>query len=59
MVVPSYRHRAGKVAIENRQRQIKEEQKKLEDNFKQNQKPVSKEEHEGRLKKLKELGLLK
>ena len=59
MVVPSYRHRAGKMEIENKKRQIKQELEEREKEFKQSQKPISDEEHKLRLEKLKEIGLLK
>jgi len=59
MARPSYRHRVGLIEIENQKKKIREEQKKLDEKLKQKQKPISKEEHEERLKKLKEFGLLK
>lgn len=47
------RHKQGKFAELER---ISDEKRKQE---KENQKPISKEEHEERLKKLKEMGLIK
>lgn len=59
MVRPSYRHRAGYIEIKNKNRQVKEESKKIEDILKEKEKTISDEEHKQRIEKLKELGLLK
>ncbi len=53
MAVPSSRHRAGKIEIDNKQREAKKKLVELEEE------KVSAEEHENRLKMLKELGLVK
>ena len=54
MAVPSLRHRAGKIEIDNRERQAKARVKEEGE-----AKPLAKEEHDARLEMLKNLGLLK
>ncbi|MDO8460045.1 MAG: hypothetical protein Q7S74_02980 [Nanoarchaeota archaeon] len=56
MAVPSSRRRAGKLEIDNKARQIKEEVKKREAS---NEEKITQEEHEARMKILKDLGLVK
>lgn len=53
MAVPSARHRAGKIEIDNKERERKKQVKEIK------QEPVSKEEHDARLEMLKGLGLMK
>jgi hypothetical protein len=57
MATPPLRRRAGKIDIENRARQIKEELKKREESMAKEK--VTPEEHEERIKMLKSIGLVK
>ncbi|MEK6893703.1 MAG: hypothetical protein AABX07_05890 [Nanoarchaeota archaeon] len=57
MAIPSSRRRAGKVDIENRQKELKDELRKRKEREKEKQ--LTPEEHEARLKALKEAGLIK
>ncbi len=57
MAIPSFRQRAGAIEIQNKLIKEKEEKKRREKVGKKEQ--ISEEEHEKRVKKLKELGLLK
>ena len=57
MAVPPLRRRVGKIEIDNKERKIKEElNKRLKNEKKEN---ITPEEHEARIKKLREIGLLK
>ena len=55
MATPSLRHRAVKIDIDNKARLIREQLK----NRKEAKQEISPEEHEKRLKMLKELGIVK
>ena len=55
MAVPPSRRRAGKIEIDNKARQIRDELKKRE----VEKREITIEEHEERLKKLREIGLIK
>lgn len=57
MVVPSFRHRAGAIEINNRL--IKEREEKKRNSESEKKEVVSEEEHKKRIEKLKELGLIK
>ena len=57
MAVAPLRRRAGRIEIENKERKIKEEIKSSKENTKEEK--ISEEEHQSRLDKLKEIGLLK
>lgn len=57
MAVPSLRHRAGKLEIQEKERKAREEARQKAGNVKKEE--ITPEEHEARLKLLKELGLVK
>lgn len=60
MAVASFRLRAGRVEIKNKERKIREELKMREEEQRKNkEEKVSEEEHQARLNKLREIGLLK
>ena len=56
MAIPPLRRRAGMIEIKEKERKAREEAKKSKEVLK---KEVSPEEHETRLKILREMGLLK
>ena len=57
MAVASLRRRAGKIAIDNKDRAVREQLKLREENSKKEE--LSPEEHQRRLDLLKTLGLVK
>ena len=57
MAVPPLRRRAGMIEIKDKERKSREEAKKKRDSMKKEE--ITPEEHEERVKKLKELGLIK
>lgn len=57
MAVAPLRRRAGMIEIKERERKAREETRKQRESM--NKEEVTKEEHEERIKKLKEIGLIK
>ncbi len=57
MAVAPLRRRAGKTDIDNRQRKTREELKKRQE--KEKKAEITPEDHEERMEKLRELGLIK